>query len=47
MKVIAQYAAEQNIQITGAFRSIYLEGPPNRGENSDDYITQVAVPIQA
>ena len=27
-------------------RSIYLEGPPNRGDNSDDYITQVAIPIK-
>ena len=30
----------------GSFRSIYLEGPPNRGENKSDYITQIAVPIK-
>ena len=46
MKAIMQYAAEHDIQITGTFRSIYLEGPPNRGTNSADYITQVAVPIK-
>ncbi len=34
-----------NINPTGPFRSIYLEGPPSRGEHSEDYITQVAVPI--
>lgn len=37
---------EHGVQTTGPFRSIYLEGPPNRGENSGDYITQVAVPIK-
>jgi len=40
------YVKEHNIETTGPFRSIYLEGPPNRGENSGDYITQVAVPIK-
>jgi len=40
------YVEEHHIEITGPFRSIYLEGPPNRGENSDDYITQIAVPIK-
>ena len=37
---------ENNIKVAGSFRSIYLEGPPNRGEKSEDYITQVAVPIK-
>lgn len=46
MKAIMEYAAEQNIRIAGPFRSIFLEGPPNRGTNSEDYITQVAVPIR-
>ena len=41
------YVKEHSIEITGPFRSIYLEGPPNRGENSGDYITQIAVPIKA
>ena len=40
------YVQENDIETAGPFRSIYLEGPPNRGENSDDYITQVAVPIK-
>ena len=33
-------------EVAGPFRSIYMEGPPNRGSNSADYITQVAVPIK-
>lgn len=28
------------------YRNIYMEGPPNRGENKEDYITQIAVPIK-
>ena len=44
--VLMKYVAEHNIETTGPFRSIFLEGPPNRGENSGDYITQVAVPIK-
>lgn len=43
---LEKYVREHNIQTAGPFRSIYLEGPPNRGENSDDYITQVAVPVR-
>lgn len=43
---LAAYIKENNIETTGPFRSIYLEGPPNRGENSGDYITQVAVPVR-
>lgn len=34
------------IETTGSFRSIYLEGPPNRGEHSGDYITQIAVLVR-
>lgn len=45
MRALEQYIEERGIRITGAYRSIYLEGPPNRGENSGDYITQVAVPV--
>ena len=37
---------EMGIETTGSFRSVFLEGPPNRGENSVDYITQIAVPIE-
>lgn len=37
---------DNSFETTGLFRSIYLEGPPNRRENSEDYITQVAVSIK-
>ena len=46
IRALMAYVKENNIETTGPFRSIYLEGPPNRGENSGDYITQVAVPIK-
>ena len=46
IRALMEYVKENNIETTGPFRSIYLEGPPNRGENSADYITQVAVPIK-
>lgn len=42
---LEQHIVENSIRTAGAFHSIYLEGPPTRGENSGDYITQVAVPI--
>ena len=46
MQALAVHVKENNIEVTGPFRSIYMEGPPNRGENSEDYITQVAVPVK-
>ena len=46
MRALAAYVKENKIEVTGPFRSIYMEGPPNRGEKSGDYITQVAVPIK-
>lgn len=46
IRALINYVKENNIETTGPFRSIYLEGPPNRGENSGDYITQVAVPVK-
>ena len=46
IRALKDYIKENGIETTGPFRSIYLEGPPNRGENSADYITQVAVPIR-
>ena len=46
VKALEDYAKEHNIETMGACYSIYLEGPPQRGENSEDYITQVAVPIR-
>lgn len=47
IRALMAYVKENDIETAGPFRSTYLEGPPNRGENSDDYITQVAVPIKA
>lgn len=46
VKTLMEYVKQNNIEITGPFRSIYLEGPPNRGNRSMDYITQIAVPIK-
>lgn len=46
IRALTAYIQENNIETAGPFRSIYLEGPPNRGENSGDYITQVAVPVR-
>ena len=46
MRALAAYVKENKIEVTGPFRSIYMEGPPNRGEKSGDYITQVAVPVE-
>lgn len=46
IRALAEYVKKNNIETTGSFRSIYLEGPPNRGKNSADYITQIAVPIK-
>lgn len=43
---LKRYVGENGIETAGPFRSIYLEGPPNRGESSGDYITQVAVPVR-
>ena len=46
IRALAKYIKENGIETAGSFRSIYLEGPPNRGENTGDYITQIAVPIK-
>ncbi|MBR5569416.1 MAG: MerR family transcriptional regulator [Oscillospiraceae bacterium] len=46
IRALMQYVKDNHVEITGPFRSIYMEGPPNRGKNSDDYITQVAVPVK-
>ena len=47
IQAILAYVKEHNMETTGSFRSIYLEGPPSRGTNTTDYITQIAVPIKA
>ncbi len=46
IRALMEYVKENNVEITGHFRSVYMEGPPNRGEHSEDYITQIAVPIK-
>lgn len=46
IRALAAHMKEKGIPAAGNFRSIYLEGPPNRGKNSEDYITQVAVPVK-
>lgn len=46
MRALTAYVKEHKIETTGPFRSIYLEGPPNRGEHNEDYITQIAVPVK-
>lgn len=46
IRALTEHIKENNIETAGPFRSVYLEGPPNRGGNSEDYITQVAVPIK-
>lgn len=45
IRALSEHLKENGIEATGAFRSIYLEGPPNRGKNHADYITQIAVPV--
>ena len=47
IQALIDYTKENGIETTGSFRSIFLEGPPSRGENSADYIMQIAVPIKA
>ena len=46
-KALMEYMISHQIEPAGPFRSIYLEGPPNRGTNSEDYITQIAVPVKS
>ena len=46
MKALMKHISENSIEAAGRLRSVYLEGPPNRGDNSADYITQIAVPIK-
>lgn len=45
MKALMKHISENGIETAERLRSVYLEGPPSRGENSADYITQIAVPI--
>ena len=45
IRALSEYVRANSVKVTGAFRSIYLEGPPSRGEKSAEYITQVAEPV--
>lgn len=45
IRALTQYINANQIKTTGAFRSIYIEGAPNRDENTADYITPIAVPV--
>lgn len=47
IRALMEHIRENGVETTGPFRAVYLEGPPNRGEHSGDYITQVAVPVKA
>ena len=47
IRALAAHIKENGIETTGPFRSVYLEGPPNRGDHSADYITQIAVPVSS
>ena len=46
IRALMAYIKDNHIEVAGPFRSIYMEGPPNRGDHSEDYITQIAVPIK-
>ena len=47
IRALMQYVKENNIEVAGPFRSIYMEGPPNRGDKKENYITQIDVPIKS
>lgn len=46
IKALMTYVKENEIETAGSFRSVFMEGPPNRGKKTEDYITQIAVPIK-
>lgn len=46
VRALMEYVKKNNVTVAGPIRSIYMEGPPNRGKNTGDYITQIAIPIQ-
>lgn len=47
IKALKQHIKDNRIETAGQFRSVYLEGPPTRGDKSEDYITRIAVPYIA
>lgn len=46
ISALDEYVRLHHVETAGHYRCIYLEGPPNRGGNSSDYITQVAIPVK-
>lgn len=42
---IFNFLKDKDFKTIGVTRSIYIEGPPNRGADNANYITQVAVPV--
>ena len=46
ISALDEYVRLHQVETAGHYRCIYLEGPPNRGPHSNDYITQVAIPIR-
>ena len=46
ISALNEYVRLNHVETTGHYRCIYLEGPPNRGAHSNDYITQVAIPTR-
>ncbi len=46
ISALNEYVRLHHVDTAGHYRCIYLEGPPSRGGNSSDYITQVAIPVK-
>lgn len=44
-KFLIDYAKENNLRLTGTFRSLYLEGPPQH-KDKERFITQIIAPIE-
>ena len=44
-KKLISYAEENNLELTGVFRNIYLEGPPQHKDKSK-FITQIIAIIE-
>ena len=45
IKKLVSHAHENNIKLTGTFRNIYLEGPPQH-KDKNKFITQIVAPIE-
>lgn len=42
---LLDYIHRNDFKTYGVSRNIYMEGPPNRGDDKANYVTQVAVPV--